>query len=196
MRKLTVLWLTALTLAFTVVGHSQGINTTANKDEWEEINFEPDSDVLVDGFPSLLREAELLSQHPDYKAQVVGHGDGTGSKAAGEKLGMRRAEAVKAYLVKYGARPDQVQTSSAGNGDPKVQARTKEGRFMNRRATTQLKNGQGQNVAACPCEGMKALQDEINRLQQAAQNAAQQARDAGTRARVSGRDWVAVPHHP
>jgi len=154
---------------------AQGIDTTANKDEWEEINFEQGSSILVDGFPSLLREAELLSQHPDYRAQVVGHGDGTGSRAAAEKLGMARANAVKAYLVKYGARPDQVQVSSAGNGDPKVAGGTKEGRFMNRRATNRLLNGQGQPVPACPCEGMKALQDEINRLQQA-------ARDAATRA--------------
>jgi flagellar motor protein MotB len=179
MRTFKALPLFVLFLIFTAAGFPQGINTTANKDEWEEINFETGSDVLVDGFPSLLREAELLSQHPDYKAQVVGHGDGTGSNAAAEKLGMKRAEAVKAYLVKYGARPDQVQTSSAGNGDPKVPGRTKEGRFMNRRATTRLLNGQGQPVAACPCEGMKPLQDEINRLQQAAQQA---ARDAAARA--------------
>jgi len=175
MRKLTVLWILTLTLGLALGGFAQGINTTANKDEWEEINFEQGSAILVDGFPSLIREAELLSQHPDYRARVIGHGDGTGSRAAAEKLGMRRAQAVKDYLVKYGARPDQVQTSSAGNGDPKVDGRTKEGRFMNRRATTQLLNGQGQPVAACPCEGMKPLQDQVAQLQQAARDAAARA---------------------
>ncbi len=130
---------------------AQGIDTTANKDEWEENNFEQGSCILVDGFPSLLREAELLSQHADYRATVVGHGDGTGSRAAAEKLGMCRAQAVKDYLVKYGARPNQVDISSAGNGDPKVPGTTREGRFMNRRAVNRLLNAQGQPVAACPC---------------------------------------------
>jgi hypothetical protein len=34
---------------------AQGINTTAAKDDWEEINYEFDSDILDDGFPSILR---------------------------------------------------------------------------------------------------------------------------------------------
>ena len=40
---------------------AQGLNTGGQgKDDWEEINFEFNSSVLVDGFPSLLRLAELL----------------------------------------------------------------------------------------------------------------------------------------
>ena len=41
---------------------AQGLNTTASKDDWEEINFEFNSPVLTDGYPSLLRLAELLQQ--------------------------------------------------------------------------------------------------------------------------------------
>ena len=48
---------------------AQGLDTPASKDDWEEINFEFNSSVLVDGFPSLLRLAELLDQHPGFFAR-------------------------------------------------------------------------------------------------------------------------------
>jgi len=88
MRKLTGICIIALTLLWTGAALAQGIDTTSNKDEWEEINFEENSAILVDGFPSMLREAEQLATHPDYRATVVGHGDGRGSAAAAEKLTM------------------------------------------------------------------------------------------------------------
>jgi hypothetical protein len=54
---------------------AQGLNTTASKDDWEEINFEFNSPVLTDGYPSLLRLAELLQKHQDYKVKLEGHAD-------------------------------------------------------------------------------------------------------------------------
>ncbi len=52
-------------LVLTWTGASaQGLNTNASKDDWEEINFDFNSSVLVDGFPSLLRLAELLQKNP------------------------------------------------------------------------------------------------------------------------------------
>ena len=62
--------LVCLLLAGLVFG--QGLNTTQTKDDWEEINFEFDSAILTDGFPSLLRLAELLGQHSDYRVTLVG----------------------------------------------------------------------------------------------------------------------------
>ena len=39
---------------------AQGLNTGGQtKDDWEEINFEFNSSILSDGYPSLLRLAEL-----------------------------------------------------------------------------------------------------------------------------------------
>ena len=56
------------TLPLVAIGVSaQGLNTNATKDDWEEINYEFNSSVLVDGFPSLLRLADLLQKHPGYK---------------------------------------------------------------------------------------------------------------------------------
>ena len=113
---------------------AQGLNTGGQtKDDWEEINFEFNSSILSDGYPSLLRLAELLSQHRDYRVKVTGHTDYVGSAAYNDKLALARAEAVKAFLVKYGVADDQVTTAGDGKRAPEVDNRTKEGRFMNRR---------------------------------------------------------------
>ena len=55
--------------------YSQGLNTTASKDDWEEINFEFNSAVLADGYPSLLRLSDLLQKHGDYKVKIEGNAD-------------------------------------------------------------------------------------------------------------------------
>jgi hypothetical protein len=49
---------------------AQGLAATAQKDDWEEVNFEFNSAILADGYPSLLRLAELLNQHSDYKVKI------------------------------------------------------------------------------------------------------------------------------
>lgn len=136
-------------LSFCVAGLiAQGVNTNATKDDWEEINFETGSAVLTDGYPSLLRLAELLAKNPAYKVRVEGHTDNVGSKRANEKLGMQRAQAVKQFLEKYGARPDQVAATTQGMGQPKVGNDTKEGRWMNRRTMVYVTDAQGRPVSA------------------------------------------------
>src|SRR5687768_10457549 len=64
---------------FTTCVFAQGLNTTASRDDWEEINFEFNSHILTDGYPSLLRLAELLQKHPDYRVKLEGHADVIGS---------------------------------------------------------------------------------------------------------------------
>lgn len=127
---------------------AQGLNTNATKDDWEEINFETGSAVLVDGFPSLLRLAELLAKNDGYRVKVEGHGDPNTPARAAEKLGMARANMVKQFLEKYGARPSQISVSTAGNTSPKVGNGTREGRFMNRRVNLTVTDPQGRNVSA------------------------------------------------
>lgn len=126
----------------------QGLTTVASKDDWEEINFEFDSAILSDGFPSLLRLAELLNQNPGYKVKLEGHTDDRGSVPYNDKLGMRRAEAVKNFLTKYGAAPNQVEVASSGKKSPKTENKTKEGRFMNRRVTMTVTDPNGKIIGA------------------------------------------------
>ena len=91
----------ALTLAAVCVS-AQDRNLNASKNDWEEINFEYNSSVLVDGFPSLLRLGELLQRNPGYKVSIEGHTERLGSTAYNDKLGLARANAVRDFLLKYG----------------------------------------------------------------------------------------------
>ncbi|HXB70235.1 MAG TPA: OmpA family protein [Candidatus Acidoferrales bacterium] len=126
---------------------AQGLNTGGQtKDDWEEINFEFNSSILSDGYPSMLRLAELLSQHRDYRVKVTGNTDFVGSGAYNDKLAMARANAVKAFLVKYGAADNQVTTAADGKRNPEVDNKTKEGRFMNRRTVFTVTDGTGRVI--------------------------------------------------
>src|SRR5580693_10309922 len=107
----------ALLMFFTLVPAgvwAQGLNTPpgVTKDDWEEINFEFNSSVLVDGFPSLLRLGELLQRNPGYKVSIEGHTDRLGSTAYNDKLGLARANAVRDFLLKYGATAGQLTVAT------------------------------------------------------------------------------------
>jgi len=133
---------------------AQGLDTQASKDDWEEINFDFNSSVLVDGFPSLLRLAELLQTNGGYHVRVEGHTDGIGSDSFNQKLGLERANTVRDFLVKYGARTGQIETISRGKAAPKVPnpnpvySPTDVIRFMNRRVVLTVTDEQGRTVGA------------------------------------------------
>jgi hypothetical protein len=150
---------------------AQGLNTNQTKDQWEEINFEFNSSILSDGYPSLLRLAEMLSQHRDYHVKLVGNTDYVGSARYNDRLAMRRAETVRDFLVKYGAAADQISTSGDGKKDPEVDNKTKEGRFMNRRVVMTVTDGQGKIVAAGGAtEVMPTLADLLKKQEECCNN--------------------------
>src|ERR1700684_67422 len=134
--------------------YAQGLDTKASKNDWEEINFEFNSSVLVDGYPSLLRVAELLQKHPGYKVRVEGHTDIIGGGPYNEKLGQARADTVRDFLVKYGASAGQISTGTRGKVDPKypgkrrTYSKTDEARWMNRRVVLTVMNESGGVVGA------------------------------------------------
>jgi len=143
---------------------AQGLDTQASKDDWEEINFDFNSSVLVDGFPSLLRLAELLQANAVYKVRVEGHTDGIGSDAFNQKLGLDRANTVRDFLVKYGARANQIETVSRGKAVPKVAnpnpvySATDTARFMNRRVVLTVTDDQGRTIGAGgPGDAIRAI---------------------------------------
>ena len=82
----------------------QGLNTNQTKEQWEEINFEFNSSILSDGYPSLLRLGEILSQHRDYHVKLVGNTDYVGSARYNDRLAMRRAETVRLHCRRLGPR--------------------------------------------------------------------------------------------
>jgi hypothetical protein len=140
---------------------AQFLVNTATKDDWEEINFEFNSAVLTDGFPSLLRLAELLNQNAAFKVRLDGHTDSIGGEKYNEKLAQRRSEAVRAFLLKYGARANQTEVVPKGKREPKVDNKTKEGRWINRRVAMSVVDGQGKLIG--PAAG--GVSDAIKTIQ-------------------------------
>ncbi len=69
---------------------------------------------------------------------AVGHTDSVGSDAYNQKLSVRRAEAVKAYLVSKGIEKNRVYTEGKGEKQPVADNKTKEGRAKNRRVEIEV----------------------------------------------------------
>jgi hypothetical protein len=128
----------------------QGLATKASKEDWEEINFAFNSAILSDGYPSLLRLADLLARNPGYTVQLQGHTDSLGSDSVNDALSRARAEAVSAFLVRHGVNPAQIRVAGRGKRDPAASNDTKEGRFMNRRVRIVVNDDKGRQVGATP----------------------------------------------
>ena len=69
---------------------------------------------------------------------AVGHTDSVGSDAYNQKLSVRRAEAVKAYLISKGIERNRVYTEGKGEKQPVADNRTAEGRAKNRRVEVEV----------------------------------------------------------
>ena len=69
---------------------------------------------------------------------AVGHTDSVGTDAYNQKLSIRRAEAVKAYLVSKGVEKNRVYTEGKGEKAPVADNKTKEGRAKNRRTEIEV----------------------------------------------------------
>ena len=69
---------------------------------------------------------------------AVGHTDSIGTDAYNQKLSIRRAEAVKAFLVSKGIERNRVYTEGKGKSQPVADNKTKEGRAKNRRVEIEV----------------------------------------------------------
>ena len=69
---------------------------------------------------------------------AVGHTDSVGADAYNQKLSVRRAEAVKAYLVSKGIEKNRVYTEGKGEKQPVADNKTAAGRAKNRRVEIEV----------------------------------------------------------
>ena len=96
--------------------------------------FDFDKSIVKSQYlPHLANAAVVLNNHPDLKVDIQGHADWIGPDEYNLKLGLRRAEAVKAVLVDNGVSPHRLSTSSMGERQPIADNRTSQGRALNRR---------------------------------------------------------------
>lgn len=69
---------------------------------------------------------------------AVGHTDSVGTDAYNQKLSIRRAEAVKAYLLSKGIEANRVYTEGKGEKQPVADNKTAAGRAKNRRVEVEV----------------------------------------------------------
>ncbi|CAN5814639.1 OmpA family protein [soil metagenome] len=69
---------------------------------------------------------------------AVGHTDSIGTVPYNQRLSVRRAEAVKAFLVSQGIERNRVYTEGKGESQPVADNKTKEGRAKNRRVEIEV----------------------------------------------------------
>lgn len=98
------------------------------------VNFTSGSAVLSPSSKSALDTiAALMKSHPTMVIEVRGHTDSTGSEDYNVRLSERRANAIRAALIRYGIEPDRIQTKGLGSSQPIADNRTRNGRALNRR---------------------------------------------------------------
>lgn len=84
---------------------------------------------------------DLVSKTQGVNVEViiaVGHTDSVGTDAYNQKLSLRRAEAVKAYLTGKGVEANRVYTEGKGETQPVADNKTTDGRAKNRRVEIEV----------------------------------------------------------
>ncbi len=80
-----------------------------------------------------------MRQNPQLRSTLTGHTDDRGSEEINERVGLRRADAVKAYLVsEQNIDEGRIETQSAGETQPIADNSTPQGQSDNRRVEVEL----------------------------------------------------------
>lgn len=81
---------------------------------------------------------EVMKYHPDDILNLEGHTDSDGDADTNRKLGLDRANAVKAYLISKGVAADKIIAESSGEDKPIADNNTDDGKSLNRRVEMKI----------------------------------------------------------
>lgn len=99
----------------------------------ENLLFPVGSFVLPDTVEELEVLYEFMTSRPTVRVRIEGHTDNTGSPKSNQSLSLRRAEAVRVYMIKRGIEALRLIAVGIGSAKPIGDNLTEEGRRLNRR---------------------------------------------------------------
>ncbi len=76
---------------------------------------------------------EILKKYPNANIEVEGHTDNVGSAKINKTLSQKRADAIKAYIVKKGVTEERIKATGFGSEQPIADNKTTKGKAENRR---------------------------------------------------------------
>ena len=108
---------------------------------FEDVLFETDKYALRTAFYPAMDNIATIIAEKQLSVTIEGHTDNTGSATYNQNLSLKRAEAVKNYLVSKGAKAAQIKVVGFGEQQPITTNDTPEGRAKNRRVELKFKKG-------------------------------------------------------
>jgi OmpA-OmpF porin, OOP family len=98
------------------------------------VTFQTGKATLTPSARAVLRDiATQLVENPEYRVQISGHTDNTGTRAANLRLSLARARTVETFLEANGVPLRQVSSKGFGPDVPIASNKTAAGRAKNRR---------------------------------------------------------------
>ena len=139
--------------------------------DFNRANLTPEARGTLDA------QGEWLLTHSDVTVDLAGHTDAVGNAQYNDALGLRRADAVRDYLIALGIAPGRM-TSVVSYGEQQLAVPTEQRERLNRRVTTVVTGRVSPGpIASCPppeaselaqMSDLRALRDELQmRIDQA-----------------------------
>jgi outer membrane protein OmpA-like peptidoglycan-associated protein len=100
--------------------------------DFDKSNIRPDARATLD------EAIRILQEEPGQIVICEGHTDSVGTDAYNMRLSLRRANAVRDYLIKGGIAPQNIKVEGFGESRPVATNETAEGRQQNRRVELRL----------------------------------------------------------